>query len=97
MVWDAWLEHNVSIYVIVCSSWIRVEAKTKTRYQCWAAFHAATSATQMSGERCLLLYKKRTHALPDTFKELKNAFQLARITWDACTSLPSHSVVQVQM
>ena len=35
---------------------------------------------------------KETHALPETFKELKNAFHLARITCDAHTCLPQHKL-----
>ena len=70
---------------------IRVEAKKLSdATSAEPSSHGATSATQMSRERCLFLYnkQKKTHALPENCQGIENAFQLARITCDTCACLP---------
>ena len=48
----------------------------------------ATSATQISGERCLFLYKQSNTRTARNFQRLGHVFQLARITCDTCTCPP---------
>ena len=51
----------------------------------------ASSAARMSGETALLLNEQGTHThSPETSNDLEDAFQIARITHDTCTSRSSH-------
>ena len=66
---------NSSLF-LMCSeteaSWIRVEEKLMHATSTEPSFHDATSATQMSEERCLRLYKQRNTRTARNFQGLQN-------------------------
>ena len=58
------------------------------KHQCWnVCTPGATPPARVSGE--FSLYTSGKYAQPKTSNELKNASQLARVTHDSCTCLPS--------
>ena len=64
-------------------STLKQQLHTKTLHQCWnVCALGATAATQMSGEKSLLLVKKTRTAR--NFQEIENASQLVCISHDSC-------------